>query len=462
MAAVVGVQHDEPGPRQRVLLAGQPLAGHVDRRLDVAVVEHDARERPGALRPDQHAGDGELVAAVGDVVAGVGVGLVLGAQDPRLARRSAPRASAPAARAGWCTSGSGASVGVRGAVVGSGGRCRAAAGRACRDLRRAGARAGDRSGSSGSTVQPAASTRTTRSGGGTAHTWCTDDQPNGFVSPWIRPSVMPSRCPRPPQRPAMISAAMLIAVSSGVRAPRSRPIGLDSRSSSSSVEPGLAEPGQPVVVGTPRAHRADVGHLGQPQRDLEQGYVELRVVGQHGDHGARVDPAGLVLGRQVAVRPVDDHVVGLREPAVGREHRPGVADRDVVAEEGADPGHRGREVDGAEDQQPRLGRERPHEDPHPLAAALAVGTVGERGVVPGRQQPHRVVAHRVVRARGRVRVETAARSSDSAPGRTTSRRPSQAGSGCSMTVASATGRPASMSAAISPSSGKVSCETFST
>ena len=46
-----------------------------------------------------------------------------------------------------------------------------------------------------------------------------------------------SRSPRPPQRSAMISAAMLTAVSSGVRAPRSRPIGLDSRASSSSVSP---------------------------------------------------------------------------------------------------------------------------------------------------------------------------------------------------------------------------------
>ena len=102
----------------------------------------------------------------------------------------------------------------------------------------------------------------------------------------------PGARPLPPHRPAMISAAMLIAVSSGVRAPRSSPIGLDSRSSSSSVQPGLAQPGEPVVVGTPRAHRADVRHLGQPQRHLEQGYVELRVVGEHREDGARVDPAG--------------------------------------------------------------------------------------------------------------------------------------------------------------------------
>ena len=38
-------------------------------------------------------------------------------------------------------------------------------------------------------------------------------------------------------RPAMISAAIEMAVSSGVRAPRSSPIGLDSRFSSSSVTP---------------------------------------------------------------------------------------------------------------------------------------------------------------------------------------------------------------------------------
>ena len=67
-----------------------------------------------------------------------------------------------------------------------------------------------------------------------------------------------SRSPLPPHWSATISAAMLIAVSSGVRAPRSRPIGLDSRSISSSVRPASLEPGQPVVVGTPRAHRADV------------------------------------------------------------------------------------------------------------------------------------------------------------------------------------------------------------
>ena len=42
----------EPGPGEVVLLAGQPLAGDVDRRLDVAVVEHHGGAellRPGVV-----------------------------------------------------------------------------------------------------------------------------------------------------------------------------------------------------------------------------------------------------------------------------------------------------------------------------------------------------------------------------------------------------------------------------
>ena len=80
-----------------------------------------------------------------------------------------------------------------------------------------------------------------------------------------------------------------------------------------------------------------------------------------------VDRAGVALLLQVAVRPLDDDLVGLGEAGVGGEHRPGVADGDVVAEEAADPGDGRREVDGAEDQHPRLGGERPDEDPHALA-----------------------------------------------------------------------------------------------
>ena len=54
---------------------------------------------------------------------------------------------------------------------------------------------------------------------------------------WIGPSTAARCAPVPPQRCWMISAAIEIAVSSGVRAPMSRPIGEWMRASSSSVTP---------------------------------------------------------------------------------------------------------------------------------------------------------------------------------------------------------------------------------
>ncbi len=84
---------------------------------------------------------------------------------------------------------------------------------------------------------------------------------------------------------------------------------------------------------------------------FEQRQVELRVVGEHADRGAPVDLGGA----QVAVRPVDHDLVGVREAGGGGEHRAGVADRDAVAEERADPGQRRREVDRPEHQQARRG-----------------------------------------------------------------------------------------------------------
>jgi hypothetical protein len=53
----------------------------------------------------------------------------------------------------------------------------------------------------------------------------------------MRPSVLVSGWPVPPQRSWISSAAIETAVSSGVLAPRSRPIGERSRASSSSVRP---------------------------------------------------------------------------------------------------------------------------------------------------------------------------------------------------------------------------------
>ncbi len=71
VAAVVGVQHDVARLDQPHLLAGEPLPGLVHRRIDVAVVEDDGRERPRAARPEQLARDPQPVAAVGDLVLGV-------------------------------------------------------------------------------------------------------------------------------------------------------------------------------------------------------------------------------------------------------------------------------------------------------------------------------------------------------------------------------------------------------
>ena len=113
------------------------------------------------------------------------------------------------------------------------------------------------------------------------------------------PRVDASRSPDPPHWRATISAAIDTAVSSGVRAPRSRPIGDDSSASSRSDSPGLDQPLHPLVVGAPRPHRADVARayvVVEPQRHLEERDVELRVVRQHRQHRAPVDAARVELG----------------------------------------------------------------------------------------------------------------------------------------------------------------------
>ena len=156
------------------------------------------------------------------------------------------------------------------------------------------------------------------------------------------------------------------------------------------------------------------------------------------------------------MRPVDDHLVGVREPGRGGEHRPGVADRDLVAEERADPGDRGGEVDRAEDEHPRLGRERPRRTPaSPRRGARRRGRrsgsrCGRRRAARGRRRvtassgraASRACRLGVVRRRSGPHDEPAARAG---PGR-----------GARSRWHTATGRPASMSAATSPSSGNVS------
>ena len=64
----------------------------------------------------------------------------------------------------------------------------------------------------------------------------------------------------------------------------------------------------------PRPHRADISGLRETKRNLQHRHIELWIVGEDADDGPAIDPARLDLGRQVAVGPVDDHFVGVREP----------------------------------------------------------------------------------------------------------------------------------------------------
>ncbi len=67
--------------------------------------------------------------------------------------------------------------------------------------------------------------------------------------------------------------------------------------------------------------------------------------------------------------PVDHDLVGVREALGCGEGGAGVADRGVVAEEGADPAHRTGVGVGAEHQQP--GRRRPGLEEHTQGLRLA-------------------------------------------------------------------------------------------
>ena len=159
--------------------------------------------------------------------------------------------------------------------------------------------------------------------------------------------------------------------------------------------------------------------------------------------------------RQVAVRPLDDDLVGVGEALRRGEGRAGVADRDPVAEERPDPGDGGGEVDGAEDDHARRRGERVHEDGDVVAAPLAVGPVVHDPVLPCSSMPAHVVAHGVVEA---LRAEAAVRAVGRGPPAAC-----RAGSSSPATrVATATGTPPRRPRRSSPSSGKVSRLTRST
>ena len=139
--------------------------------------------------------------------------------------------------------------------------------------------------------------------------------------PWIGPSVARNdRTSVRPVRAAMISAQIATAVSSGVRAPRSRPIGRVQARQRRVVDAGLAQPLDAVGVGAPAAHGAEVADVGGERGD-DGRYVELVVVGEHAHGVARRERAADLL--EEAVGPVDDDLVGQREPGLGGEHRDG-------------------------------------------------------------------------------------------------------------------------------------------
>jgi hypothetical protein len=141
------------------------------------------------------------------------------------------------------------------------------------------------------------------------------------------------------------------------------------RSICSSVDALGPEPLVALLRGAAGAHGAEVADVGR-QGGHQRGDVELGVVGEHADRvaGAEVGP-DLV---QQAVGPVHDDLVGQREPGLGGEDLPGVADRDPVAEHLGHPHEGGGEVHGTEDQHAGRRRVGLHEDHHGVLAGLAV------------------------------------------------------------------------------------------
>ena len=232
----------------------------------------------------------------------------------------------------------------------------------------------------------------------------------------------------------MISAQIEIAVSSGVRAPRSRPIGDISRSRSVGVDARLEQALQPLGVRRAAAHHADVADVGG-QRGLHGRDVELVVVGQDADRVARPERRAAALEQRPGHDTTTSSAIGKRR-RVAKISRAS-HDRDAVAEHLGDLGQRGREVDGAED--PHLRRRGVGLDEHPqdrrvlevLRGRLALRPVVADARAGGLQLGERVAGDDAVEVGVAERCPAPAR-----PGRSSSLAPR---AGPSMTVARATG-----------------------
>ena len=187
-----------------------------------------------------------------------------------------------------------------------------------------------------------------------------------------------------PVRNAMISAQMAMAVSSGVLAPMSRPIGPMTRAMPSSETPASCSRAlrlsvvrrDPMAPRYPtRVSRADTiagtSNLGSwvstqmASRGPSNGPTSARYLSGHDDHD----------------------LVGHREPGPGGEHRPGVAYRDPVAEDLGHLDQSGGEIDGTEDDHAGRRGERLDEDRDVTFARLAVQAVVPGAVSPAASSP---------------------------------------------------------------------------
>ena len=146
----------------------------------------------------------------------------------------------------------------------------------------------------------------------------------------MAPVVVLSGGPACPVRRAMISAQIDTAVSSGVRAPTSRPIGDRTPGELDVGEPRLAQPLDALFVRAPAAHRSEIPHVGSNARH-DRGDVELGVVSEHAHRIAR--PERVADGGQEPIGPVVHYLVRHRKPLGRREHGPRVTHRHAIPEE---------------------------------------------------------------------------------------------------------------------------------
>src|SRR5579863_7479313 len=182
------------------------------------------------------------------------------------------------------------------------------------------------------------------------------------------------------------------AVSSGVRACTSRPMGECKRVSCSSVTPASRS----------LAMRSSCVRLLPIAPTYPAGVRSATWSSGTSNFGSWVSTQIAVRAStgisSILVRPADHHLVGVGK-ALGRGEDPAcVAHRHVISEELGNPRDSRREVDGAEYQHPRRRREGLHEDGYLIHPALPVETVVPLTGAALRQHSPGIVIDRVVQS----------------------------------------------------------------